>query len=96
MKEYKTKSAIIGRKKDAGRLFAFIALFDINEPHKSPEAPKEILEFPGCRNVRIYNCNIKYMIAGNDIIINDLEKVEVEERESRVLVKGYQTKNNKK
>jgi len=92
MTEYKTKSAIIGRKKDAGRLFAFIALFDINEPHKSPNPPNKILEFPGARNVRIHDCNIKYMIAGNDIIINDLEKIDIEEKESRVTVKGYQNK----
>ena len=92
MAEYKTKSAIIGRKKDAGRLFAFIALFDMNEPHKSVEPPKKILEFPGCRNVRICDCNIKYMIAGNDIIINDLEKLEIEEKEGRVVVKGHQNK----
>ena len=93
MAEYKTKSVIIGRKKDAGRLFAFIALFDINNPHKSADPPKKIIEFPGCRNVRIYDCNIKYMIAGNDIIINDLENIEVEEKEGRVTVKGHQNKS---
>ena len=92
MTEYKTKSAIIGRKKDAGRIFAFIALFGMNDPHKSAEPPKKILEFPGCRNVRIYNCDIKYMLAGNDIIINDLEKLDIEEKEGRVIVKGFQNK----
>ncbi|MEM4336634.1 MAG: hypothetical protein QXG86_01370 [Candidatus Woesearchaeota archaeon] len=93
MAEYATKSVIIGRKKDAGRIFAFIALFDINDPHKSAKPPKKILEFAGARNVRIYGCDIKYMLAGNDIIINDLEKVQIEEKEGRVIVRGCQEKN---
>jgi len=92
MAEYKTKAVIIGRKKDAGRLFAFIALFDMNDPHKSAEPPKKILEFPACRNVKIYNCDIKYMIAGNDIIINNLEKIDIDEKEGRVVVRGFQNK----
>lgn len=94
MTKYKTKSAIIGRKKDkeTGMLCAFIALFDINDPHKSKEVPKKIVEFKGARNVRIKGCEIKYMIPGNDLILNDLESIDVTEERNRVYVTAIQKK----
>ncbi|MFA5175721.1 MAG: hypothetical protein WC413_00460 [Candidatus Nanoarchaeia archaeon] len=88
--EYKTKSAIIGRKKNflkLGKLTPFIELCDVNDPHKSPDCPKKILEFPKCKEVKIFNGNVKYMVAGNDLIINDLEKVTIEEHNSDLIVK---------
>lgn len=92
MGEYKTKAVIIGRKKDSGVYAAFIALFDDNEPHKSGKAPEKVLDFLNCRNVRILGCDVKYMVAGNDIIINDLEKIEVEEKNNRLIIKGFHKK----
>lgn len=92
MEEYKTKSVIIGRKKDSGVYAAFIALFDVNEPHKSGKAPEKVLDFFGCRNVKITGCDIKYMVAGNDIIINNLEKIEINEVNNRLTIRGFQKK----
>ena len=93
MTEYKAKAAILGRKKDSGQYLGFIALFDINDPHKSSEAPKKLLEFTGCRNMKIYGLDTKYMITGNDIIINDLEIIDVEEKDNRLIIKGKQKKH---
>jgi len=94
MTEYKTKSAIIGRKRDreTGLLGAFVALFDMNDPHKSGNPPRKVLEFKGARNVRISGCEIKYMIPGNDLILNDLESLDIREENGRVYVVAKSSK----
>ncbi len=91
--EYEAKAVIIGRKKDAGQYGAFVALFDMNEPHKSGKAPKKVLDFLGCRNVKISGLDFKFMIGGADIIINNIEKLEIDEKDQRVTIKGKQNKN---
>jgi hypothetical protein len=91
--EYKAKSAIIGRKKDSGQYGAFVALFtDVNEPHKSGKAPDKILDFLGCRNVKIKGFDCKFMIGGADIVINDIERLDIEEKDMRITITGKQKK----
>ena len=82
--EYKTKSVIIGRKgkrDDDGNSPVFVNLFDINNPHKTAEVPKEMIDFEKIHKIVIDKLTISYLIEGSDILINDLEEIEVEEKE---------------
>ncbi len=90
--EHKAKAIIIGRKKESGQYGAFVAIFDMNDPHKSGQAPREIIDFLGCRNVKIKGFDLKFMIGGADIVINDIEKLEIEDKDMRVTITGKQKK----
>ena len=92
----KAKSIIIGRKKretkDDIERPCFIALFDINDPHKSTKVPKEILDYEKVARVDINGLDIKYMLSGNDIVINNLMYVDVRLKGKIIFLKGKQKK----
>jgi hypothetical protein len=99
-KKYKTKSIIVGRKKrlnpnDDNRP-CFVALFDVNNPHKQSDGPKEILEFESIHRIIITGLDINYLLEGNDLAINDLEEVQVEVDGHHVMITGKQKKSSKK
>ena len=95
--KYETKSIIIGRKKrldeeDAKHPF-FISLFDMNDPHKSGDVPKQIIDFPLIDRVDLIGFNVSYLLGGNDIVVNNLEYIEVETDDNfRVYITGKQNK----
>jgi len=81
---YKTKSAIIGRKgkrDENGNSPVFVNLFDINDPHKTAEVPKEMVDFKKIHKLVIDKLTISYLIEGSDILINDLEEIDIDEKE---------------
>ena len=90
--KYKTKSVIIGRKKKDKEdvLFrpCFIALFDLNDPHKANEVPKEIIEIKKAKRIDIIDFKLKFMLMGGDIVINDLKWIEVQEENGNVRITG--------
>lgn len=93
--KYGTKSVIIGRKpKDEeckeGERPCFVSLFDINDPHKTAEVPKEILEFR-VHKVIISDLDVNYLLPGNDLVINNLKSVDVEKEGDHLHVTGEQT-----
>jgi len=92
--EYKAKSIIVGRKKRENETDeaypCFISLFDINNPHTSGKVPKQILDIPLVHKVIITGLDVNYLVEGNDIVINDLEKIEVKVDEGHVYIKGVQ------
>ena len=95
--KYETKSAIIGRsgKRDEdGNGPVFIHLFKINDPHKSPDAvPEQFIDFEKIHKIVFKGLNLSYLLAGSDILINDLEYLEVEEepgKKGNLLVSGKQ------
>lgn len=88
--KYEAKALILGRKKDSGQYGAFIALFNENDPHKSGKAPEKVLDFLGCRNVKVQGLDFKFMVGGADIVINDLEELDIEEKDMRVKISGKQ------
>ncbi len=93
-KEYKTKSMIIGRmkRKDPDDEFypCFVSFFDINDPHKSGKVPKEQVEFQKTHKIVIKNLDINYLLAGNDLVINDLESVEIDDQSPHLFISGKQ------
>lgn len=94
--KYKAKSAIIARKKrdpeNEDIRPCFISLFDVNNPHKTAEAPRKIVDFKTDKFV-IEGLDILYLPVGNDIVINDLSELDVEVIKGNVHVKGKQSKD---
>ncbi|MBS3095154.1 hypothetical protein J4231_00570 [Candidatus Woesearchaeota archaeon] len=93
--KYKTKSIIIGRKPrldkdDYSNRPCFISLFDINNPHKSSIAPKKIIDFLKVNRVAIKGMDINFLLLGGDILVNDLEYVDITEKEGNILIVGKQ------
>ncbi len=93
---YKTKSMVIGRKKRNSKneeyYPCFIALFDINDPHKSTKIPKKILDYEGIFRMFIDGFNIKYMLPGNDLVINNLDYADITSKGKEIFIKGKQKK----
>lgn len=95
----RTKSVIIGKK--GGPLNdetmdrpCFVSLFDMNDPHLSKKVPKERFDFDeGIHKIIIKELEIDYLLAGQDIVINNLKEVEFyEDGEGHLIVKGKQDK----
>ena len=86
--EYKTTSIIVGRmkRKDKEEIDypCFITLFDINDPHKTAEVPKKRLDFDHVEKVVIRTPKVlNYLLAGNDLVVNDLVSINVEYNKER-------------
>jgi hypothetical protein len=81
--KYETKSAIIGRsgKRDEdGNGPVFIHLFSKNDPHKTTAVPEKFIdEFTKIHKIVFKDLEINFLLAGSDILINDLEYINVEE-----------------
>ncbi len=93
--KYKTKSIIIGRKKGeegSDTKPCFIALFDVNDPHKKNVVPKEIIEYDKVHKIMLKNFDVNYLLPGNDLVINDLEFIQIEKEGPHITIKGKQHK----
>ncbi|MFP4403316.1 MAG: hypothetical protein ACLFPJ_03125 [Candidatus Woesearchaeota archaeon] len=92
--KFKTKSIIVGRMKredkDDDLYPCFVSLFDINDPHKTAEVPKEQIKFDKLHKIILKDLNMNYLLAGNDIVINDLESVELIYESPHLTIKGIQ------
>ena len=95
--KYKTKSAIIGKsKKDSGYdgmdRPVFISLFDINDPHKTNKVPKKRFDFKnGIHKIILKDLEIDYLLAGHDILINNLEEIDFkDDKEGHLIITGKQ------
>ena len=83
--KYATKSLLIARlprKGDNEFKTASIKLFNINDPHKTDELPTESLEYENIEKIIIKNKEIDYFLEGNDLIINNLEEINIEEKDN--------------
>ncbi len=94
--EYKTKSVIIGRMKRKDKeddvYPCFVSLFDINDPHKTAEVPTKKLEFEDMHKIIIKNVDLNYLLAGNDLVINNLESIKIVDEEPHLYIEGKQKK----
>ena len=92
--KYKTKSVIIGRKKRRGGSSSddpsrpcFLALFDMNYPHRQSEPPKEIIEFDKNHKIIIKKPGeVHYLLEGNDLVVNELVEINVYEDNGHVVI----------
>ena len=96
--KYKAKSVMLSRKPRAKESDEFktavIALFEVNNPHKTGDEPTKILEFPNMEKVRVRNLNLSFYLEGNDIVINDLIEVnlEIDEDSRKIVFRAEQEK----
>lgn len=92
--KYETKSIIFGRKKRENKTDEdyplFVHLFDVNNPHRTSEVPKQMLDFPHTHKVIIKGLDTNYLLAGSDTVINNLVEVEIEAHEGHVHITGKQ------
>ena len=99
--KYNVKSILIGRKKrdeeakkkdDTSRP-CFVSLFDENNPHTKGLAPKKIIDFTAHRVIIKGANELSYLLAGNDILLNDLEEIDVAfEEHGHVIITAKQKK----
>lgn len=108
--KHKAKSVMLSRKPRAKESddfkTAIIALFKVNNSHKTGDEPTKILEFPNMEKIRVRNLSVSYYLEGNDLIINDLRSVdlEIDEDKRKIVLRAKQeqvesrnhNKNNKK
>ncbi len=91
---YTAKSVMISRKPGAdkeGLWTAFIGLFEENNPHLKGRAPFEVLEFKETEKVRINGLqNVSYYLMGNDIVINNLIKINFDPEGNILTITGEQ------
>ncbi len=92
--KYDAKSLIIGRKKRKSEEDefspCFIALFDINKPHKSGQVPKKILDFDSIETVAITGLDSEFELTGSDIVIDNLTELDITESKNMISIKGKQ------
>jgi hypothetical protein len=83
---YKTQSALVGRsgKRDEfGNGPVFIHLFKMNDPHKQNVVPEKFIDFEKIHKIVFIGLNLSFLLAGSDILVNDLEYLEVDEEKGK-------------
>jgi hypothetical protein len=97
--KYKTKSALVGRsgkRDDFGNGPVFIHLFSKNDPHKSAAVPDKFIDdHTKIHKIIFKGLDINFLLAGSDILINDLEYLEVDEdkkSKGNLIITGKQKK----
>ena len=91
--KHKTKSVLVTRmaryddeKKNEFKN-ALVKLFNINDPHKTSELPTKEFKFVNIEKVILKNLEIDYYLEGNDLILNNLEEIEIEQKDTIVEIK---------
>lgn len=80
------------KSKDEATYPCFISLFQIHEPHQSGQAPEKIIDYEHIKTVFIKNLDVNYQLAGNDLILDNLEELSIEEDGEVIIIKGRQKK----
>jgi hypothetical protein len=92
--EYETKSVIIGKAgkpNDKENYPIFVNLFDVNNPHRDPNAmPIKFLEYEDIHKIIIDGLKIEYLLLGKDIIINNLKKIDINVDNCHLNISGEQ------
>jgi hypothetical protein len=83
-----------GKRDEEGNCPIFVHLFDINDPHKTDKVPDKFLNFENIHKIILKNLDISYLLAGQDILINNLDYIEIErdkyDPEHHLVVSGKQ------
>lgn len=94
MESIKAKSVIISRKpnKDKEGLWSvLVALFDENNPHLKGREASRVLEYKEVEKVRVKELrNISFYLMGSDLVINNLVKIDIDEKKGIVTLTGKQ------
>jgi hypothetical protein len=94
MESIKAKSVIISRKpnKDKEGIWSvLVALFDENNPHLKGREASRVLEYKEVEKVRVKELrNISFYLMGSDLVINNLVKIDIDEKKGIVTLTGKQ------
>jgi hypothetical protein len=95
--EINAKSILIGKtKKEEGYEGndrpLYVSTFEKNDPHLNCQVPKERFEFKkGIHKVILQDLKIDYLLAGHDIVVNNLKELTIEkDKKGHLIVKGKQ------
>ncbi|MDD5331942.1 MAG: hypothetical protein PHE43_03955 [Candidatus Nanoarchaeia archaeon] len=80
--KYKAKCIIVSRTKREVKTDTLgrpcnIALFNINDAHKTTEAPLKVLDFKGIEKVVVKGLRVDFFLAGADLVINKLKNLDI-------------------
>src|SRR3989344_4486404 len=93
---YKTHCVLISRKPKVKAQDTYktlvIALFDVNNAHKTGQPPTQVLEFPNIEKMRVYDATFSFYLEGNDIIINNLKSVTIDIQKEKAVLHVVQEK----
>jgi hypothetical protein len=91
------KSILIGKTKkdkdyDGNDRPFFVSTFEKNDPHLNCQVPKERFDFKkGIHKLILKELKVDYLLAGHDIVINDLKEATLEEdNKGHLIVTGKQ------
>ena len=95
METFQNKSIIISRKsakdEEGKKSTLQIALFSENNPHLSGREPFKVLEYKKIEKVRIRDLrNVSFYTSGNDLVINDLNRLEIKLEKGTITLTGEQ------
>ncbi len=87
-----TKSIIMGRLPRGKNEFStvFVKCFDENDPHLKEIFPKEEHKFDNVAEIKFDGLNMSYFTEGKDIVINNLEDLDIEKKDTVLVIKGKQ------
>ncbi len=95
----KAKSILIGKGKKSENYEGndrpvYVSIFEKNDPHLDCQVPIDRYDYEkGIHKVILKNLKIDYLLAGHDIVINNLEEVSLEkDTKGHLIVTGKQKK----
>ena len=70
----------------------FVSVFNKNDPHLNCQVPKKRYDFEaGIHKVILKDLKVDYLLAGHDIVVNDLVEVNIEDdKNGHLVVTGKQ------
>lgn len=91
------KSILIGKKKkeenyEGNDRPVFVSMFEKNNPHLNCQVPKERFDFDkGVCKIVLDGLKVDYLLAGHDIVINNLKEASIEKnKKGDLIIKGRQ------
>ena len=91
------KSILIGKTKkdkdyDGNDRPFFVSVFDENDPHLNCQGPKERFDYKkGIHKIILKDLKVDYLLAGHDIVINDIKELTLEQDgKGHLIVRGKQ------
>ncbi len=90
--KYKAKCVIVGRKKNKAKenYSALISLFHKNDAHLEGEVPEHVIELEDIEKIIITGLEVDYFLLGNDLVLNNVDYVEMEQKGKVIYLKGKQ------
>tara|TARA_Y100000310_G_C20539174_1_gene742366 strand:- start:438 stop:731 length:294 start_codon:yes stop_codon:yes gene_type:complete len=96
IKKIEAKSILIGKTKkeedyEGNDRPIFLSTFNKNDPHLNCQGPIERHDFKkGVHKIIIEGLKVDYLLAGHDIVINDLKELTLEKEKGHLIIRGKQ------